>query len=125
MRRFEWFIARRYIFSRERKLLFSAITLISIAGVAVGVAALIIVLGVMDGADALIFTKIANLSPHVRIRRADNQPFIPDAATLSGLRNDSRVLFAEPLVNRLTIIQVPGTDRSAVVQLVGQNSVGP
>jgi lipoprotein-releasing system permease protein len=125
MRRVEWFIARRYIFSRERKLLFSAITLISIAGVTLGVAALIIVLGVMDGADTLIYGKIADLSPHVRIRHADNEPFTPDAALLEKLRKNPDVLFAEPLINRLTLIQSPARQGGEVVELIGQDEVGP
>ncbi len=46
---FRLLIARRYLVSRKRVTLISVITGISIAGVALGVAALIVVLSVMNG----------------------------------------------------------------------------
>ncbi len=45
----EWFIARRYLSSRRGARFLSLITLIAIGGVAVGVMALIVVIGVMNG----------------------------------------------------------------------------
>ncbi len=125
--RFESFVAWRYLFSRERKALVSIITLISMGGVAVGVMVLIVVLGVMEGADKHIFGKIADLYPHVRIAdtRGANQPV--DQELLARLRSDPRVVAAEPVYNKKTLIGAVGSEGQIppmLVQLVGTDTIG-
>jgi lipoprotein-releasing system permease protein len=128
MRSFEWFIAWRYLFSRERGALVSLITMISVAGVALGVMALIVVIGVMDGADDLLFGRAADLYPNVRIvdERPGDRPV--DQALLAKLRADPRVLTVEPVFQKKTVIQVEGESgresRSELVQLIGVDHVG-
>jgi len=46
---FEFFISFRYLLAKRRQMFVSLITFISVAGVAVGVTALIVVLAVMNG----------------------------------------------------------------------------
>ncbi len=64
---YESFIARRYLFSRERGALVTIITLISILGVAIGVCALVVVISVMDGADEDLFRKMIDIDAHIEI----------------------------------------------------------
>ena len=64
---FESFISRRYLLSREHKALVSIITVISILGVMVGVAALITVISVMDGFDATLIKKMTGTYSHIEI----------------------------------------------------------
>ena len=61
------FIARRYLFSRKRISLISVITGISIVGVALGVASLIVVLSVMNGFYDVVRDLLVSMDPHVRI----------------------------------------------------------
>ncbi len=67
MKRLEWRIAARYLRSRRSSRLVSLITLIATAGVAVGVTALIVVMGVMNGLQSELREKILIASPHLRI----------------------------------------------------------
>ena len=46
---FEYFIGRRYLWTRQKQALITIITVLSIAGISVGVMALIVVIGVMKG----------------------------------------------------------------------------
>jgi len=64
---FEWMIALRYLAARRRQLFISVITLISILGVMVGVAALIVVMGVMNGAQQDIQEKILGANSHLTV----------------------------------------------------------
>ena len=61
------FIARRYLHSRQRIPLVTIISGISMAGVAVGVAALIVVLSVMNGFYDVVRDLLVSMDPHVRI----------------------------------------------------------
>lgn len=62
---FETFIAWRYFKAKRKQALVSLITLISLAGVAVGVAALIVVLAVMSGVGETWKEKILGVNAHV------------------------------------------------------------
>ncbi len=67
--RFEWFVCRRYLAARRRQGFISVITLISVAGVAVGVMALIVVLAVMTGFTDAFRDKILGINSHVVVQR--------------------------------------------------------
>jgi lipoprotein-releasing system permease protein len=61
----EWRVARRYLSSRRGTRFLSLITLIAIGGVAVGVTALIVVIGVMTGLQRELRAGILGVNPHV------------------------------------------------------------
>jgi lipoprotein-releasing system permease protein len=62
---FELFVALRYLFSRRKQTFISFISIISIMGVALGVASLIVVLGVMNGFSTDLRDKILGVNAHV------------------------------------------------------------
>ncbi len=64
---FEWFIGLRYLKAKRKQTLISVITVISVAGVMVGVMALIVVLGVMTGFEEDLKGKILGLNAHVLV----------------------------------------------------------
>jgi lipoprotein-releasing system permease protein len=63
----EWIIARRYLRSRRNSRTASLNTVISTGGVAVGVTALIVVLGVMNGLRDDLQERILVANPHLRV----------------------------------------------------------
>ncbi len=64
--RYELFLAMRYLKGLKRSQPFvSVIAVISVGGVALGVAALLVVLGVMSGFDADLQSKIVGANPHL------------------------------------------------------------
>ncbi|MFB3926377.1 MAG: ABC transporter permease, partial [Syntrophales bacterium] len=62
---YEFFISLRYLRARRKQIFVSIITFISIAGIFLGVAALIIVLGVMNGFETELRNKILGINSHV------------------------------------------------------------
>ena len=66
---FERFIAAKHLSHRRKTGFISLISVISIAGVAVGVMALIVVLAVMSGFDRELKSKIVSVQPHLRIEK--------------------------------------------------------
>lgn len=67
MSRLERKLASRYLRSRRSSRLFSLITLIATGGVTVGVMALVVVTGVMNGLQNELRDKILVASPHLRV----------------------------------------------------------
>jgi lipoprotein-releasing system permease protein len=64
---FEFFIAGRYLRAKRKQAFVSLIALISVAGVAIGVMALILVLGVMTGFTDDLLEKILGTNSHIVI----------------------------------------------------------
>jgi lipoprotein-releasing system permease protein len=66
---FELLLALRYL--RPKRTFVSVITLISVLGVSLGVAVLIIVISVMSGFDRQLRDRILGFSPHLRVTEVD------------------------------------------------------
>jgi lipoprotein-releasing system permease protein len=63
--KFEFFIALRYIFALRKQSFIAVISLFAVCGVALGVAALIVVIGVMNGFTKDLRDKILGVNAHV------------------------------------------------------------
>lgn len=64
---YEFFISLRYLRARRKQVFVSIITFISVAGIFLGVAALIIVLAVMNGFETDLRNKILGINSHVLV----------------------------------------------------------
>ena len=62
--RFELFVALRYLFARRKQAFIYIISAMSVLGVAIGVAALVVVLGVYNGFTTDIRDKILGANAH-------------------------------------------------------------
>jgi lipoprotein-releasing system permease protein len=71
MMTFELFISRRYFKSKPKQTIIALITLLSIAGVTIGVTALIVVIAVMEGFETDLKTRIMGIEPHLLIDKKD------------------------------------------------------
>ena len=76
-------IALRFVRSREAGLFVSFVTWASLVGVALGVAALITILSVMNGFEAESRSRLLSLAGHATLYRADGAAF--DGALLADL----------------------------------------
>src|SRR5262245_57641091 len=66
---FEWFVARRYLTARRRQAFISLISGVSIAGVGVGVMALVIALALMTGVQSEMRDRIVGSQAHVYVNK--------------------------------------------------------
>src|SRR5579863_8090867 len=64
---FEWLVAVRYLRARRKQTVISIITIISILGVAAGVAALIIALAINNGFQSTLQASLLSATAHVSI----------------------------------------------------------
>ena len=94
---FEAFIGWRYLKAKRRQAFVSFITFISLAGVALGVAALIIVLAVMNGFEEDLKNKILGINSHVVVLRKD-APMANQAELKPMVKAIPGVTVVEPFV---------------------------
>lgn len=99
MSKLELAIAWRYLKSRRGSRLLSFITVIAVGGVAVGVATLIVITGVMNGLQHDMREKILVGSPDIRITRMGSDMRMRDwREMLSRVKEDEGVVAAAPFV---------------------------
>ena len=94
--RFEFFVAARYLRAKRRQAVVGVITVISIAGVAVGVASLIIALAITNGMRRDLQDRLLSSTAHVELMRVQNDGIRDWRALTERLRRVPRVTAAAP-----------------------------
>ena len=84
-------IAWRYLFARKSHNVINLISAVSAAGMAIGAAALILILSVYNGFDRIIESNLSDLDPDILVTSAEGRRFIPDAGLVERLESDGRI----------------------------------
>lgn len=116
--RFELFVARRYLRARTGNRA-SGITLIAIGGVFVGVAAILIVLSVINGFHRELRERILGATPHVVLTKYSYQPIQysgPDDTLLAQIRGQPGVVSAAPFIYGKTLVRSQSGVEGVVVR---------
>lgn len=79
------FIARRYLFAKKSHNVINIISAISAVGMAIGTAALVIILSVYNGFDELVKSTLSNVEPDILITPAKGKVFVPDQGQLGRI----------------------------------------
>ena len=76
------YIAKRYLIAKKSRNVINIISSVSVAGVAVGTMALIIILSVFNGLEKLVTTIFNTFDPDMKITVAEGKTFTADTAKL-------------------------------------------
>jgi lipoprotein-releasing system permease protein len=113
--RYEYFIGLRYTRAKRRNHFISFISLISMAGIALGVAALIVVLSVMNGFQKELRARILGVASHVQITGPDNSLADWERVAAKAVENP-QVVAASPYVNAQGMLAFDAQVRGAIVR---------
>ena len=86
------FIAKRYLFARKSHNVINIISAISAIGMAVGTAALIIILSVYNGFDSLIRSMMSTVEPDLLITPSAGKVFVPEGEAYDWIYDQPEVL---------------------------------
>lgn len=86
------FIAGRYLFARKSHNVINIISAISVIGMAVGTAALIMILSVYNGFDTLIKSMMGTVEPDLLITPSTGKVFVPEGDTYDWIYEQEEVL---------------------------------
>ena len=113
------YIAKRYLFAKKSRNAINIISAVSVAGVAVGTMALIIILSVFNGLEKMVSTIFNTFDPELKISVVAGKVFTPDSASLvrlseiKGVSSFSLTLEENALLNygdRQFIATIKGVD---------------
>ena len=110
-------IAKRYFLSKKKRNIISIISNISMIGVAVGSAALIIVLSVFNGLEDLIRSIYGSFDPDLRITAVKGKSFETNEAMLQRIRKMPNVALLTEVIEDNALLRYE--NRQKVVKLKG------
>lgn len=96
--KFEWFVASRYLLSRRKQSFISIISIISIAGVGLGVATVILVIAVLDGVEHGLRERFLANEAHVVLSLIDSRFFSNYQDRIERITEIEGVAAASPVV---------------------------
>jgi lipoprotein-releasing system permease protein len=120
---FEAFIGGRYLRIRRKQAFISLITLLSVAGVAVGVMALIVVIAVMAGFEADLKERILAGQAHVVVE-VDEGYLTNYQKILSDIEGISGVVAASPFIYIQTMLRSSAGAAGALLRGIDPRSAG-
>ena len=109
------FVGLRYSLAREHSFFVSFITWVSLVGVALGVAALITVLSVMNGLESELRTRLLSLTAHASLNAA-GAPIGDWQARLRQLQGSSGLTGAAPFLDTDAMLSRPPAMSGAIIR---------
>jgi lipoprotein-releasing system permease protein len=116
-----FFIAGRYLISKKKQNIINIISGISVAGVATGTFALVVVLSVFNGFNDLIRSYFSTLDPDLKITAAEGKMFDPEFLTDSILLNISDIERFSPVIEENALLRYGNRQYIATIKGVPSN----
>ncbi len=120
---YERFIARRYVHSKRQMRFINIIMLVSLVGITVGVAALIIVLSVFNGFNTVVTNVLVGFDPHIRIEAASGGRMTLTDSIDRTLREDARIKAFAPYIANKALLVVQRMNRVVLVKGVVDSTI--
>jgi lipoprotein-releasing system permease protein len=110
---YEFFVSLRYLRAKRKQVFVSVITFISVAGIFLGVAALIIVLAVMNGFETDLRNKILGINSHIVLMEYDGA-MKQYPQVIKNIENMPGIVAATPFIYSQAMVK-SGNNASGVV----------
>ena len=120
---YEQFIAQRYLRSKRQLRFINIIMMVSVTGITVGVAALVIVLSVFNGFNSVVTNVLVGFDPHIRIEAARGKGMQVTDSLLQVVRSDRRIAAAAPFIASKGLLLTPHVNRVVLVKGVVDSTI--
>jgi lipoprotein-releasing system permease protein len=114
--RFELFVASRYLRAKRRQAVIGVITGISIAGVAAGVASLVVALAINNGFRQDLQDRLLGSSSHINLLRVQSDGISNWRSVLDRLSKEQHIVAAAPAIYEQVLISRGPRARGAVLK---------
>src|SRR3954469_20705459 len=114
--RFEFFIASRYLRAKRKQAVIGVITGISIAGVAAGVASLVIALAINNGFRQDLQDRLLGSTSHINLLRIESDGIRDWRPLMTNLAKQPRVVAAAPAIYEQVLVSRGPRARGAVLK---------
>ena len=113
--------ALRYLFARKSHNVINIISGISVAGMAIGTAALVIILSVFNGFNKLVSDSLGDAQPDLVVKPAAGKAFVPDSTAFAWLYDQEMVYNMSSVIEEQAFISFDG--KQSLARVKGVDSV--
>ena len=113
--------ALRYLFARKSHNVINIISGISVAGMAIGTAALVIILSVFNGFNQLVSDSLGDAQPDLVVKPAAGKAFVPDSTAFAWLYDQELVYNMCSVIEEQAFIAFDG--KQSLARVKGVDSV--
>ena len=113
--------ALRYLFARKSHNVINIISGISVAGMAIGTAALVVILSVFNGFNKLVSDSLDDAQPDLVVKPAAGKAFVPDSTAFSWLYDQEMVYNMSSIIEEQAFIAFDG--KQSLARVKGVDSV--
>lgn len=114
-------IAGRYLFARKSHNVINIISAISAAGMAVGTAALILILSVYNGFDKIVASSLSDVDPDLLVTPSEGKLFEPDSAAFAWAYDQPEVYTMYGVLQDRVFLTYDGRQSIAVAKGVDED----
>lgn len=113
---FELFVARRYLTARRKQAFISVITSISILGIMIGVAALVIAIALITGFQEDVQAKILGATSHIMVQDLSNEGLVGYGEIADKIQAEKGVILVTPVVYSEVLITGLAKSKGALLK---------
>lgn len=114
-------IAKRYLFSKKTHNSINIISMVSVFGVAVAVAALICTMSVYNGFQQLLGNMYSNFDPQLKIKVVEGKTFTTNSKAFETIKKDKDLAVFCETVEENALVQYKEAQTSATIKGVSDN----
>jgi lipoprotein-releasing system permease protein len=118
---FPFYIAKRYLIAKKSHNAINIIASISLAGIAVGTMALIVVLSVFNGFDNVVKSLINSFNPDLKVVLVEGKTFAPDESKLNRIRSIQGIAALATVLEEKALLRYDERQTVAIVKGVSEN----
>ena len=113
--------ALRYLFARKSHNVINIISGISVAGMAIGTAALVVILSVFNGFNKLVSDSLGDAQPDIIVKPAAGKAFVPDSTAFAWVYDQEAVYNMSSVIEEQAFIAFDG--KQSLARVKGVDSV--
>ena len=114
--------AVRYLFAKKSYHVINMISGIGVAGMAIGTAALVVILSVFNGFNELVSSSLSDINPDIVVRPATGKAFVPKKDDFGQLLDDDRVIRLSGALEEQVFLSYEG--RQSLARVKGMDEAG-
>lgn len=118
----EFFIALRYLKSRNKEKFISITAIFSLVGIMLGVATLIVVMSVMNGFREDLLDRILGVNSHISVYPIERE-FTDYNEAIKIISKNNNVKFANPIIENQVMIMTNGNTSGCVVKGIKESDL--
>ena len=120
----ERFIGWRYLVSRRSIRFINVIGIVSVTGITVGVAALLVALSVFNGFNAVVTSVLVTFDPHIRVEKRGFMDSTEYSSAAAAVGSDARVAAFAPFVSGKALLTAGYHQRAVTVRGIDEKEIG-